>query len=65
MVDIGWGGPTAGYDVFLVMQEWFEKNIPSAKTILVRKKGGFAEDDPELWQKIKAEGDAAILGISC
>ena len=65
MVDIGWGGPTAGYDVFNVMQEWFEKNIPSAKTILVRKKGGFAEDDPELWQKIKAEGDAAILGISC
>ena len=65
MVDIGWGGPTAGYDVFLVMQEWFEKNIPSVKTVLVRKKGGFAEDDPELWQRIKTEGDAAILGISC
>ena len=65
MVDIGWGGPTAGYDVFLVMQEWLEKNIPSLKTVLVRKKGGFAEDDPELWARIKAEGDAAILGISC
>lgn len=65
MVDIGWGGPTAGYDVFNVMQEWFEKNIPSVKTVLERKKGGFAEDDPELWAKIKAEGDAAILGISC
>ena len=26
---------------------------------------GFGEDDPELWKKIKAEGDACIIGISC
>ena len=65
MIDIGWGGPTAGYDVFEVMSEWFNENIPSVKTVLVRKKGGFAEDDPELWARVKAEGDAAILGISC
>ncbi len=65
MVDIGWGGPTAGYDVFTIMQEWFAKNIPSVKTVLVRKKGSFAEDDPELWAKIRKEGNAAILGISC
>ena len=65
MIDIGWGGPTAGYDVFDVMSEWFSENITSVKTILVRKKGGFGEDDPELWARVKAEGDAAILGISC
>ena len=65
MVDIGWGGPKAGYDVFEVMQGWFSKNIPSSKTVLVRKKGGFGDDDPELWQKIKAEGDACIIGLSC
>ena len=65
MVDIGWGGPKAGYEVFEVMEEWFANNIPSVKTVLVRKKGGFMEDDPDLWQRIKAEGDAAILGISC
>jgi hypothetical protein len=65
LIDIGWGGPTAGYDVFDVMSEWFAENIPSVKTVLVRKKGGFAEDDPELWQRVKTEGDAAILGISC
>lgn len=65
MIDIGWGGPTAGYEVFDVMSEWFAENIPSVKTVLVRKKGGFGEDDPELWTKVKAEGDAAILGISC
>lgn len=65
MVDIGWGGPKAGYDVFEVMQGWFASNIPSAKTVLVKKKGGYADDDPELWEKIKAEGDACIIGLSC
>jgi hypothetical protein len=65
MVDIGWGGPKAGYDLFEVMQGWFAQNIPSAKTVLVKKKGGYAEDDPELWKKIKAEGDACIIGLSC
>jgi hypothetical protein len=65
LVDIGWGGPTAGYDVFNVMQEWFAENIPSVKTVLVRKKGSYGEDDPDLWKKIKAEGDACIIGISC
>lgn len=65
LVDIGWGGPKAGYDVFEVMQDWFARNIPSVKTILVPKKGGFGDDDPELWKRIAAEGDACILGISC
>jgi hypothetical protein len=65
LVDIGWGGPKAGYDVFEVMQGWFSRNIPSVKTILVPKKGGFGDDDPELWNRIRTEGDACILGISC
>ena len=65
MVDIGWGGPKAGYDVLEIMEGWFAKNIPSVKTVLVAKKGPFAQDDPELWRRIKAEGDACIIGISC
>jgi hypothetical protein len=65
MVDIGWGGPKAGYDVFEVMQGWLAERIPSAKTVLVKKKGIFGDDDPELWKKIKAEGDACIIGLSC
>jgi hypothetical protein len=51
--------------VFTIMQEWFAKNIPSVKTVLVRKKRSLADDAPELWAKIKNEGHAAILGISC
>jgi len=65
LVDIGWGGPKAGYEVLEIMQDWFAENIPSVKTVLVTKKGPFAQDDPELWKRIKAEGDACIIGISC
>ena len=65
LVDIGWGGPKAGYDVLEVMQGWFASNIPTAKTVLVAKKGPFAQDDPELWKRIAAEGHACIIGISC
>ncbi len=65
LVDSGWGGPTGGYDLFEVMQSWFSQHIPSVKTTLVKKKGMWADDDPALWQKIKADGDAAIIGLSC
>lgn len=65
LVDTGWGGTKAGYDVLEVMQGWFARNIPSVTTVLVAKKGSFAADDPELWKRIKAEGDACIIGISC
>ncbi len=65
MVDIGWGGPKAGYDVFEVMQGWFAEHIPTMKTVLVKKKGTYNDDDPDLWKRIKADGDACIIGLSC
>jgi hypothetical protein len=65
LVDIGWGGPKAGYDLFEVMQGWLAERIPTARTVLVKKKGGFGDDDPDLWKKIKANGDACIIGLSC
>ncbi len=65
MVDIGWGGPEAGYDVLQVISKWFANNMPSVKTVVVRKKGSYGTDDPDLWKEIKAKGQAAILGISC
>lgn len=65
LVDIGWGGPKAGYDVFEVMQGWFAEHIPSLKTVLVKKKGNYNDDDPDLWSKIKSTGDACIIGLSC
>ena len=64
-VDIGWGGPEAAYDVFQVVAERFNDRFPGITTKVVRKNGFFAADDPELWEEIKAKGDAAVLGISC
>jgi len=64
MVDINWGGPQAAYSVFEQMQAWLAKNIPSVKTVIVRKNGPYMSDDPGLWEEIAKKGDAAIVGIS-
>jgi hypothetical protein len=65
MVDIGWGGPEAGYHVLQVISKRLTQSIPSVKTVVVRKKGSYMMDDPDLWKEIKAKGQAAILGLSC
>lgn len=40
---------------------WFQKNMPSVKTIYRLKAGGLAGDDPKLWGEIKANGAAMIM----
>ena len=65
MVDINWGGPEAALSIFEEMQAWFSRNMPSVKTVIQMKKGGYEADDPALWKEIKESGgDAAILGVS-
>jgi len=65
MVDINWGGPEAALSIFEEMQAWFAKNMPTVKTVIKMKRGGYDADDPALWKEIKeAKGDAAILGVS-
>ena len=64
LVDIGWGGPDAGYSVYEEMQAWFAQNIPSVKIVIKRKKGSYAQDDPDLWKEIAKNGNAAMVGIS-
>ncbi len=43
-----------------VIADWFAKNMPQVKTVFKDKKGSFGEDDPELWQEIKAKASAMI-----
>ncbi len=64
MVDINWGGPEAAYSVFEEIQAWFAQNMPSVKTVIKRKRGSYAQDDPALWKEIAKEANAAIIGIS-
>ena len=53
-----------GADHFLdQIATWFKKNMPSVMTEYRLKKGGFADDDPQLWSEIKAQGAAAIMAI--
>jgi len=53
-----------GADHFLnQIATWFKKNMPNVTTEYCLKKGGFADDDPQLWAEIKAKGSAAIMAI--
>lgn len=42
---------------------WFEEKMPSVTAKLVSLSGYYGRDDPELWDEIRANGDAAILGV--
>jgi hypothetical protein len=42
---------------------WFKRNMPNVMTEYRLKKGGFADDDPQLWAEIKAKGAAVIMAI--
>lgn len=42
---------------------WFAENMPSVKTELVSLSGYYGRDDPELWSRIRSQGDAAIIGV--
>lgn len=44
------------------VQAWLGQHMPSVKTRLIRWREPFA-DDPEASQEIRANADAAILGV--
>lgn len=51
-------------DVFLAqMQAWFTEHLPQVTTRLVRLSSVYTRDDPATWEHIRANGDAAILGV--
>lgn len=60
LIDTGFQG---GDLLLQQMQVWFQKNMPTVKTVYKRKAGVYFEDDPPLWQEIKAHGNAAIMAI--
>src|SRR5688572_17751816 len=51
-------------DVFLKqMQAWFAENMPSVKTVFKPINSVYTKDDPATWEEIKANGDAAVVGV--
>ena len=62
LVDIGFGG---GYNFMVQLQKWFTENMPSVTTVVRRKPGGvFSDDRKELWEEVKAKGQAVVLGVA-
>lgn len=45
------------------VQAWFGEHMPSVTTRLVSLNAYYGHDDAETWEKIKADGDAAIVGV--
>jgi hypothetical protein len=51
-------------DVFLAqVHDWFAEHLPQVTTRLVRLSSVYTRDDPETWEHIRANGDAAIVGV--
>jgi hypothetical protein len=63
LVDIGFGG---GYKFMERLQHWFTDNMPSVTTVVKRKPGNVFGDDEkkELWEEVKAKGQAVVLGVA-
>ena len=49
--------------LLLQMQNWFTEHMPQTKTVFVSKDGVYTRDDPRLFQEIKENGDAMIMGV--
>ena len=45
------------------MQAWFTEHMPAVKTVLRSKEGTYHDNDPALFQEIKEQGDALVLGV--
>jgi hypothetical protein len=45
------------------VEAWFAAHMPSVKTKIVSLSATYQKDDPKTWNEIKANGDAAIIGV--
>ena len=51
-------------DIFLKqVQGWFSDHMPSVKTVYKPISSVYTQDDPATWAEIKANGDAAVIGV--
>jgi hypothetical protein len=45
------------------VQAWFAEHMPSVTTRIVSLSATYQHDDPKTWEEIRAQGDAAIVGV--
>ena len=51
------------HQLFEEMGKVFSERYPNTNWIVREKAGTYMDDDPELWEEIKAKGDGMIMGI--
>jgi hypothetical protein len=58
VINIGFG------DTFLPeVQKVLAEKYPTANWVFKRKRGSYFDDDPKLWEEIKTQGNAMIMGV--
>ena len=50
-------------EVLRQVADWFAAHMPSVKTKIISLSATYQKDDPKTWEEIKANGDAAIIGV--
>jgi hypothetical protein len=60
LVDTGFAG---AMDFLKEMQNWFNANMPSVKTVVILKSGNAFVDSPELWPELKQKADGVVFGV--
>src|SRR3984893_16399211 len=45
------------------VQAWFAEHMPGVNTRIISLSATYQHDDPKTWEEIKANGDAAIVGV--
>ena len=45
------------------VQAWFAEHMPGVKTGFKPINSVYTKDDPATWEEIKANGDAAVVGV--
>jgi hypothetical protein len=60
LVDTGFAG---AMDFLKEMQNWFDVNMPSVKTVTILKSGNAFVDSPELWPELKQKADGVVFGV--
>jgi hypothetical protein len=45
------------------VQGWLAEHMPGVKTRIISLSATYQQDDPKTWEEIKANGDAAIVGV--
>jgi hypothetical protein len=45
------------------VQGWLAEHMPAVKTRMISLSATYQQDDPKTWEEIKANGDAAIVGV--